>query len=56
MTVIAALVCADPTVALRMQLLYVDWNERKKEWIRLGKAYSDADRTARWEFDSEDLR
>jgi AbiV family abortive infection protein len=46
----------DPTAGLRNELLYVDWNSQRKEWIRLGTTYTDVYTVARWELDRDDLR
>ena len=46
----------DPTVALRMVLIYVDWDEKSGRWIRPGETFRRAGVIGRWELDACDLR
>lgn len=46
----------DLTVALRMALIYVDWDETSGRWIRPGETFRRAGVVGRWELDACDLR
>lgn len=46
----------DPTVALRMALIYVDWNETAGRWQRPGETLCGSGVVGRWELSASDLR
>ena len=46
----------DPTVNLRMKLIYVDWDEVAKRWTRPGETLREAGVVGRWELNDTDLR
>jgi len=45
----------DATVKLRLDLLYVDWNQSLEQWARPGEAIRNPELEARWELKHDDL-
>jgi AbiV family abortive infection protein len=51
-----ALESLDPTVALRLALIYVDWDENENCWKRPGQKLQHGGFVARWELNRGDLQ